>query len=182
MMKKNLAILVMLVGVLLLGGNNLLAQDVPGPQSIKRDGVRRNPTANDDLRLLSVPDIQSLTKDLKSQQKQIVAANLTLTDVEAEKFWPVYDRYAEALAKVNDTKVALIEEYAQGYDTMTDEQAKDYIQRRAAAEQSILELRQKYVPIFGKVLTGKETALFFQIEWRLGLFLDLQLAQMPLIE
>jgi len=181
-MKKNLAILVMLVGVLLLGGNNLLAQDVPGPQSIKRDGVRRNPTANDDLRLLSVPDIQSLTKDLKSQQKQIVAANLTLTDVEAEKFWPVYDRYAEALAKINDTKVTLIEEYAQGYDTMTDEQAQDYIQRRAAAEQSILELRQKYVPIFGKVLTGKETALFFQIEWRLGLFLDLQLAQMPLIE
>jgi len=67
-MKKNLAILPMLVGVLLLGGNNLHAQDVPGPQSIKRDGVRRSPTANDDLRLLSVPDIQSLTKDLKSQQ------------------------------------------------------------------------------------------------------------------
>ncbi len=179
-MKKNLAILAMLVGVFPLGGNNLLAQDVPGPQSIKRDGVRRNPTANDEL--LSVPNVQSLTKDLKSQQKQIVAANLTLTNVEAEKFWPVYDRYAEALAKINDTKFALIEEYAQGYDTMTDEQAKDYIQRRAAAEQSILELRQKYLPIFGKVLTGKETALFFQIEWRLGLFLDLQLAQMQLIE
>src|SRR5271165_2106600 len=182
MKKNNLAILAVITGVFFAGGNNLLAQDVPGPQSIKRDGVRRNPTANDDLRLLSVPDIQSLTKDLKSQQKQIVAANLTLTDVEAEKFWPVYDRYAEALAKINDTKVTLIEEYAQGYDTMTDEQAKDYIQRRAAAEQSILELRVKYVPIFGKVLTGKETALFFQIEWRLGLFLDLQLAQMPLIE
>src|SRR5271167_3587833 len=158
----------MLVEVFPLRGNNLLAQAVPVAQSIKRDGGRRSPTANDDLRLLSVPDIQSVTKDLKSQQKQIVAANLTLTDVEAEKFWPVYDRYAEALSKINDTKVALIEEYAQGYDTMTDEQAKDYIQRRAAVEQSIMELRIKYIPIFGKVLTGKETALFFQIEWGLG--------------
>jgi len=182
MMKKNLAILAALVGVCLLGGNNLLAQDVPGPQSIKRDGMRRNSTASDDLRLLSVPDIQSLTKDLRSQQNQIVAANMTLTDVEAERFWPVYDRYADALAKINDTRVALIEEYAQGYEGMTDEQAKDYIQRRAAIEQSVLDLRQKYVPIFGKVLKGKETALFFQIEWRLGLFLDLQLAQMPLVE
>jgi len=181
-MKKNLAILAVLVGVFLPGGNNVLAQDVPGPQSISRDGVRRNTTASDDLRLLSVPDTQSLTKDLRSQQKQIVAANMTLTDVEAEKFWPVYDRYADALAKINDTRVALIEEYAQEHDTMTDEQAKDYIQRRAAVEQSILELQLKYVPIFGKVLSGKETALFFQIEWRLALFLDLQLAQMPLNE
>ena len=182
MTKGNLAIIAVLVGAFLPGGNSLLAQDVPGSQSIKQDGARRTSTSSDDLRLLSVPDIQSLTKDLRSQQKQIVAANMTLTDVEAEKFWPVYDRYADALAKLNDARVALIEEYAQGYDTMTDEQAKDYIQRRAAAEQSIIELKQKYVPIFGKVLTGKETALFFQIEWRLDLFLDLQLAQMPLAE
>ena len=86
------------------------------------------------------------------------------------------------MAKINDTKVALIEEYAQEYDAMTDEQAKDYIKRRAAVEQSIMELRIKYIPIFGKVLTGKETALFFQIEWRLGLLTDLELAQMPLVE
>ena len=107
---------------------------------------------------------------------------MTLTDAEAEKFWPVYDRYAEDLAKINDTKVALINEYAQEHDAMTDEQAKDYIQRRAAVEQSVLELKVKYIPIFGKVLTGKETALFFQIEWRLGLLTDLELAQISPVE
>ena len=144
--------------------------------------MRRNATANDDPRLPSDQDIRLLKKGLRSQEKQIVAANMTLTDNEAEKFWPVYDRYADDLAKINDTKVALITEYAQEYDAMTDAQAKDYIQRRAAVEQSILELRTKYIPIFGKVLSGKETALFFQIEWRLGLLTDLELAQMPLVE
>ena len=181
MRKKNLAILALFAGVFLAGANRLLAQNVPGPQSMKQDGVRRNTTANDDSRLPD-QDIQLLKKGLRSQEKQIVAANMILTDAEAEKFWPVYDRYAQDLAKINDTKVALINEYAQEYEAMTDDQAKDYIQRRAAVEQSILELRVKYIPIFSKVLSGKETAMFFQIEWRLGLLTDLELAQLPLAE
>ena len=182
MMKKNLAILAVMTGVFCAGGNRLLAQKVRGPQSTKQGGMRRIATANDDARLPSDQDLQLLKKGLRSQEKQIVAANLTLTDVQAEKFWPVYDRYAEDLAKINDTKVALINEYAQEYDAMTDDQAKDYIQRRAAVEQSILELRVKYIPIFSKVLSGKETAMFFQIEWRLGLMIDMALAQLPLAE
>jgi hypothetical protein len=45
-----------------------------------------------------------------------------------------------------------------------------------------MQLRLKYIPIFRKVLSGRETTLFFQIDWRLGLMIDLQLAQTPLIE
>jgi len=181
-MKKNLAILAVLAGVFLPGGNGLLAQDVPGRQSMKREGVRQSTTVSDDPRLPSDQDIRLLKKSLRSQEKQMVAANMTLTDAQAEKFWPVYDRYAEELANINDTRVALINQYAQEFDAMTDDQAQDYIRRRAAVEQSILELRVKYIPIFGKVLTGKETALFFQIEWRLGLMIDMALAQMPPVE
>ena len=181
-MKKNLAIFAVLAGVFLPGANYLLAQNVPGPQLMKQDRVRSNTIANDDSRLPSDQDLQLLRKSLRSQEKQIVAANMTLTDAEAEKFWPVYDRYAEDLAKINDTKLALINEYAQEHDAMTDDQAKDYIQRRAALERSLLELKVKYIPSFGNVLTGKETALFFQIEWRLGLLTDLELAQMSPVE
>src|SRR5208337_1350627 len=123
MKKKNLAILALFAGVFLAGANRLLAQNVPGPQSMKQDGVRRNTTANDDSRLPD-QDIQLLKKGLRSQEKQIVAANLTLTDVQAEKFWPVYDRYAEDLARINDTKVALINEYAQEYEAMTDDRRR----------------------------------------------------------
>jgi hypothetical protein len=182
MMKKNLAILAVMTGVFCAGGNRLLAQNVRGPQSTKQGGMRRIATANDDARLPSDQDLQLLKKGLRSQEKQIVAANMTMTDAEAGKFCPVYDRYAEDLAKINDTKIARINEYAREYDAMTDDQAKDYIQRRAAVEQSILELRVKYTPVFGKVLTGRETALFFQIEWRLGLLADMGWAQIPLVE
>ena len=45
-----------------------------------------------------------------------------------------------------------------------------------------MELRLKYFPIFRKVLSGNSTALFFQMDWRLGLIVELQLAsQIPLV-
>jgi hypothetical protein len=37
-------------------------------------------------------------------------------------------------------------------------------------------LRQEWIPKFRKVLTGKQTALFFQLDRRISLLLDLQFA------
>lgn len=127
-------------------------------------------------------DIELLRKDLKSEQKQIVAANMDFTDAEAEKFWPVYARYASDLATIYDVKIALVEEYLGNYKTMNREQAESYIRRRATADDDVMQLRLKYVPEFCKVLSGRQAALFFQIEWRLDLLINLQLAQAPLIE
>ena len=127
-------------------------------------------------------DVELLRKDLRSQKKQIIAANMALTDAEAEKFWPVYDRYAADLAKIYDTKIALVEEYLDRYKTMNGDEAESYIRRRAAADSDIMQLRLKYVPEFRKVLSGRQAALFFQIEWRLDLLINLQLAQAPLID
>jgi len=58
-----------------------------------------------------------LRKDIRSIKKQVVAANLTLTENEAVKFWPVYEQYSADLAEVTDTRIALIEECADDYGT-----------------------------------------------------------------
>ncbi len=114
---------------------------------------------------------------------QIIAANLDLSDKEAEQFWPLFERYTQELVAKQDEKYALLKQYAQDYTTMTDEQAEKYIRGRASVDQAILEVRLKYFPLFRKVLSGKSTALFFQRDWRLGLIMDLQLAsQTPVIE
>ncbi|HMD50572.1 MAG TPA: hypothetical protein VKG79_15785 [Bryobacteraceae bacterium] len=128
-------------------------------------------------------DIKLFRKDVRSLKKQIIASNLDLSDTQAQQFWPIYDRYTAELSAIMDTKYALLKEYAENYTNMTDQQAEAYIKGRAAVEQSIMELRLKYLPTFRKVLSGKTTALFFQMDWRLGLILDLQLAsQTPLVE
>ena len=127
--------------------------------------------------------LELLHKDVRSLKKQVIAANLDLTDKEAEKFWPLYDQYATELAKIHDTKVALIKDYAQNYSNMTDQQAEAYVKGRTAVDESVYHLRLKYFPIFRQVLSGKTTAAFFQIESRLSLMIDLQLAsQIPLIQ
>ena len=136
----------------------------------------------DDIHVLNDQDIKLLRKNLRSEKKQVVAANMNLTDAEAAKFWPVYDQYAADQAKINDTKVALIKDYLDTLDTMNGDQAESYIRKRAAVEESTMQLRLKYMPMFRKVLSGRETALFFQIDWRLGLMIDLQLAKMPMID
>ena len=127
--------------------------------------------------------IDLLRKDVRSVKKQVIAANLDLTDDEAVKFWPIYDQYAAELAKINDSKAALIKDYAVNYTTMTDAQAEAYVKGRAAVDESVNRLRLKYFPVFRRVLSGKTAAKFFQVEWRISLVVDLQLAsQMPLIQ
>ena len=65
-------------------------------------------------------DIQMLRKDIRSQRKQIIAANMNLSDSEAEKFWPVYEQYISDLVKLNGTKYALIKQYIQTKGALTD--------------------------------------------------------------
>jgi ribosome-binding ATPase YchF (GTP1/OBG family) len=126
-------------------------------------------------------DIELQKTNLRSQKKLIVAANMDLTDAEAEKFWPVYNRYAEDLGKTYDTKMALAQEYLETNQEISGDQAESYLRRRAAVEEEVMQLRLQYLPEFRKVLTGRETALFYQIDWRLDLMINLQLAQAPMI-
>jgi hypothetical protein len=158
-----------------------LAQE-SAAQSAKQLKAPNGPAVYDDSQWAPDQDVEMLRKDLRSQKKQIIAANMDLTDTEAEKFWPIYDRYAADLAKIYDTKIALVEEYLDHYKTMNGDEAESYIRQRAAADSDIMQLRLKYVPEFRRVLPGRQTALFFQIEWRLDLLINLQLAQAPLID
>lgn len=150
------------------------------PSSATKDAVK---SSSADGASQPNPDnfIELLRKDVRSQKKQIIAENMNLSDAEAQKFWPVYDQYAAELSRIYDTTIALLKNYAENYSSMTGEQAENYIRKRAEVEQSIMQLRLKYMPAFLKVLSGREMALFYQLDWRLGLAIDVELVQVPLI-
>ena len=172
--KKFLVITLMFVAF--AATSSALAQN----SSAKKDAAKSS-TADDASKLNPNDFIELLRKDIRSQKKQIIAENMDLSDAEAEKFWPVYDQYAAELSRIYDTKIALLNDYAENYSSMTGEQAENYIRKRAEVEQSIMQLRLKYMPAFRKVLSGRETALFYQLDWRLGLAIDVELVQVPLI-
>jgi hypothetical protein len=120
--------------------------------------------------------IQLMRQDIRSQRKQLVAANLPLTDAEAVKFWPVYDRYIVDHSKIYDARYALIKEYAKNYNTMTDDQARSFITRWTKTEEQMAQLRLQWIPEFEKVISAKKTMMFFQIDRRLGLMVELKLS------
>src|SRR5271157_1459811 len=166
-MKKNFAAVLTLAGALILPGI-AFAQQAPPPAS--------TPTATDQ-------DVKLLREDLRSQKKQLVAANLQLTDAEATKFWPVYDAYTVETTKIGDAREALLKEYAQTYNSLTDAQAKSLVKRAGALDQQYVNLRIQWMPKFEAVLPGKKAAVFYQLDRRIGLLIDLQLASMiPIVQ
>ena len=128
-------------------------------------------------------NVQLLRQDIRSKKKQLVAANLNLTETEATKFWPVYEQYTADLAKINDEKVAVIKQYADAWGKMSDQQALSLTNRASAVEKNVADLRIRYVPIFSKVVPGTKAATFFQIDRRIQGLIDLQLAsELPLAQ
>ncbi len=127
-------------------------------------------------------EIAMMRSDLRSNRKKIIAANMKLGPDEAEWFWPTYDQYINELVNINNAKYALIKEYMQN-ENMTDEQADGLSKRWIDVDASVVQLRLKYVPIFRKVLSAKSTAMFFQLDRRVQMMIDLQLASsIPLIK
>jgi hypothetical protein len=128
-------------------------------------------------------DIQMLRKDLRSQRKQIIAANMNLSETEAEKFWPVYEEYVSDLVKINGAKYTLIKKYVQTQGNLTNTEADSAVDQWVSVDQSVSELRKKYIPLFRKVLSPRNTALFYQLDRRVQLMIDLQLASsIPMIQ
>jgi len=133
--------------------------------------------------VISDQDLSLLRKDLRSKRKQIISANLKLTDAEAAKFWPVYDQYVTELIAINDKKFAIVQDYADNWGKMTNDQSLLFSREWLDMDIQIAQLRQKYVPIVSKVLDGKKTATFFQLDRRIAMMMELQVAsQMPLVQ
>jgi len=172
---KKFALAFALAGAWFALGLNPSCRAAPSPQTTN--------SGNQSSTAVSDQDIALMRQDIRSQKKQLIAANLTLTDAEATKFWPVYDQYTADLAKINDTKYAVIKEYANNWGSITDDQALSLAKRYMDVDLAVAQLRLKYLPVFQGVLPGKKVATFFQIERRLQMLIDLQLAsQIPLVQ
>lgn len=129
------------------------------------------------------PATQAVRQDIRTHRKQVTAQNLTLTPDEAAKFWPLYEQYIQETIGINDARWSLMKDYSANYDKMTDELAAEYMKKSAAIDQQLVALREKYVPMFEKVVSVQKTARWYQIDRRLDLMINLQLSGMvPMVD
>ena len=133
-----------------------------------------NPTVTDQ-------DIALLRQDIRAMKMRVIGENMSLSETEAQKFWPIYKHYADDLHEVHNEKYALLKQYAETWSTMTDQDALIYVRRWMEVDAEAQALRLKYVPVVTQVLPGKKAATFFQLERKLVMMVDLQLfSQIPL--
>jgi len=167
----------MVVATALSGGMAAAGPKTPGTvtqgQQVIVEKIIR-PTITDE-------DIALLRQDLRAKKMQVIGQNMSLSDAEAQKFWPIYNHYVKDLREVNDQKYALLKQYAEMWATMSDEDALIYVRHWLEADGQAQALRLKYVPVVSQVLPGRKAATFFQLDRRLNMIIDLQLfSQIPL--
>ena len=120
--------------------------------------------------------LEILLGTLRSNRKALVAVNLALTDDEARSFWPVYDRYEEDLAAIQDRLLAVIREYAANRTSMSDEEAEQLVGEYLRVEREHAALREAYLKPISEALPGVKVMRFYQIENKIMAILRYDLA------
>src|SRR5271167_1979030 len=68
-----------------------------------------------------------LREDVSAEKAKILGTVMQFDAEDAAKFWPIYRDYDAELSKLNDLRVANIQEYARSYNQMTDAKADELI-------------------------------------------------------
>jgi hypothetical protein len=132
---------------------------------------------------LTVEQQVAMARSLTEGQRQAtVAANVSLTEAEAAKFWPLYRAYRNEVEKVTDETIALMKDFAANYETLSNDRAKSMADRWLAIQKQRLALKKKYMDRYAKVLGGAKMARVLQIENKLDALIEVNLARaVPLV-
>jgi len=128
-------------------------------------------------------DINVTRKVINDKRNTALAYNMSFTQNEKEKFWPIYREYREAMGKVGDKRVAGIVEYAQYMNSMTEARAKQLLDRSFAVQKETIKVKERYVRRFRRFLPETKVVRLMQVENRMDSMVDLKLAEgIPLME
>jgi hypothetical protein len=121
-------------------------------------------------------NMEILREKLRADKKLIVAENMQLSDAEGKTFWPVYNAYQEEKSKLADRRRQVIQDYAANFQSLSDEVAKDLVDRSLAIKQDDVKLMAAYLPKFRQAVGDKKAARFYQIENKIDAVVNFELA------
>jgi hypothetical protein len=134
------------------------------------------------LQGMSTQDLQLLRQDIRDKKQKLIAENLPMTESEAIKFWAVYQKYSADLKDINGEKFSMLHAYSQKWRSMSNDDALIFMRCWLELDESEVQLRSKYLPLVKEALPGKKAATFFQLDERINMMIDLELAsQLPLL-
>ena len=130
-------------------------------------------------------NMEILRQKIKADKKLVVAQNLSLTDEEGAKFWPVYDAYQNELQQINQRLATVILAYADAYENgpVTNEKAKKLLDEYLAIDDAEAKLKSATTPKILAALPAVKAARYIQIENKIRAAVRYELAAaIPLVE
>ena len=109
-------------------------------------------------------EIELIRSTYKLEKKAVVADYLKLTNEDAEKFWPIYNKYEEERVAIGDRRIKLITDYVNDKHKGSVTDADAMVKESAEIQKKDTDLRAKY---YAQVKTGVNQAVainFYQIE------------------
>lgn len=111
-------------------------------------------------------DEQIVMKQVMNDKRAVYATNLALSDSESRAFWPIYDEYEGKAKKLDDRFMAMLNDYAAKYQTLTDADAAVLLKEKLAIEKDRMALKQVYTKKVAKALPAKKALRYAQVETR----------------
>ena len=116
-----------------------------------------------------------------TDRKVILMGNVNFTSSESAEFWPAWKQYRAAMSANNDRTLALIKDFAQHYEEMTDQKANEIMTDHFSIEMQDVVIKQNFAKNIDKFLPAQKVMRVIQIENKLDAAIDLQLAsEIPL--
>lgn len=120
--------------------------------------------------------IAAYVKKIQAERAEAVAKGLPLTASEAVKFWTVYEKYEAGFADLVSQQTELTQKYVANEESLDDAGLLALVNGLLDRDAKAAAYRAKWVPEFQKVLPMKVVARFFQLERRLALQTQLDIA------
>lgn len=127
--------------------------------------------------------IELMRTNLRAQKKQILSQSMGLDEAQAKVFWPIYNDYEHDFSKLTDKGVDIVMVYAKNYENMSDETAKDIMDRTLANQAEKIKVRKVYAQKMADAMSAKVAARFLQIDAVVNKMIELQIdSKLPLIK
>ena len=120
---------------------------------------------------------------IKTEKKALIAEVMELSDAENIPFWEVYNEYDEKLYKLNTEYFAVVMDFADNFDKMTNEKATELMNRATKHSVDQSKLEKTYIKKMAKVISPKKTLRFYQAMNKIQAMIDAQMAaEVPLLD
>lgn len=109
-------------------------------------------------------DVTRLTTALSAERRRAFMVGMQLTPAQDTAFWPIFEKFEGERRVVSERMVRIVQQYAQAYPNVSEDQAVEMFRGTADAEKELVSIRQKYSDEVKKKISGRAALRFYILD------------------